>query len=127
MDRHDPSNDTASEPLHQLIWSFGQRLWRQPVTAHPSAKVSLVKDEGSLAEQMHTHTAHQLATALRMQGQLNEHEEIILMSLESLLISGEVTPVEFAIRAQNLFSRPFEWLDVTLRMKVAAMVLPQKD
>jgi hypothetical protein len=120
-----PQHPNPSTPLHAILFSWSKRLWHGPNTV-PKMVVSSVRDEGSLQEQMEKITVQQLATALRMNG-IDGQDDAMLSSLENLALAGEISFVEYATRIQNLFARTFAKLDVTLRMKVAAMTMPQND
>ncbi len=117
-----PQHPNPSTPLHEIVVSWGKRLWNGPQLT-PKPVVSLVRDEGSLQRQMQLTTARQLATALRMNGVEGE-DEVMLSSLEGLVEANEIAFDEYTTRVQNLFPRHFARLDVTLRMKVAALSLP---
>lgn len=117
-----PQHPNPSTPLHEILFSWGKRLWNGLQEA-PRPVVSLVQDEGSLHKQMQQAIVRQLATALRMNG-LEGEDEVMLSSLETLAEANEIAFEEYATRVQNLFPRHFARLDVTLRMKVAALSLP---
>ncbi len=120
-----PEHINPSTPLHEILVSWGKRLWNGPETT-PRLVVSSVCDEGSLQQQMEKLTVQQLATAMRMNG-IEGEEEVMLSSLESLALADEISFMEYSTRVQNLFARTFARLDVTLRMKVVSMTLPQSD
>lgn len=111
-------------PLHAILFGWGRRLWGAPEAATPKLVVSQVRDEGSLTQQMQKLTAQQLATSLRMHGL---EDDTLLSQLESMALAGELSFEEFATRVKNLYPRTFESLDVTLRMKIAAMLVPAND
>lgn len=117
-----PQHPNPSTPLHEILVSWGKRLWNGQDTT-PKSVVSMARDEGSLRQQMQQATARQLATALRMNG-VDGEDEVMLGSLEQLVEANEIAFEEYAHRVQNLFPRHFARLDVTLRMKVAALSLP---
>lgn len=112
-------------PLHAILFAWGRRLWTAPV-ATPKFVVSNVRDEGSLTQQMQKITVQQLATSLRMHG-IEGEDDTLLSSLESMALAGEMTFEEFATRVKNLYPKTFEHLDVTLRMKIAAMIVAQAN
>ena len=112
-------------PLHAILFAWGRRLWTAPV-ATPKFVVSDVRDEGSLAQQMQNVTVQQLAMSLRMHG-IEGEDDTLLSSLEAMALAGEMTFEEFATRVKNLYPRTFENLDVTLRMKIVAMIVPQAN
>lgn len=117
-----PQHNNPSTPLHEILFSWGRRLWSAPVST-PKLVVSSVRDEGSLRQQMQKATVQQLATAMRLNG-IEGEEDVMLSSLESLALANEISFVEYAGRVQNLFAKTFAKLDVTLRMKVASLALP---
>jgi hypothetical protein len=67
-------------------------------------------------------TIVQLATSLRLQG-IDEEANAMLGLLESLVQAGEISFRDFIGRIQNLFPRLLDSVDVSLRMKVAALML----
>lgn len=117
----DHQNPTEIAPLHAILFAWGRRLWTTP-TPTPRLKVSHVRDEGSLTQQMQNLTVQQLATSMRMHG---VEDDVLLSSLEHMALAGEVSFEEFATRVKNLYPKTFEHLDVTLRMKIAAMIVPE--
>lgn len=110
-------------PLHEIIFAWGRRFW-SPAPSGPRYVVSQVRDEGSLTQQMQKLTVQQLATSLRMHGL---EDDVLLGQLESMALAGELSFGEFATRVKNLYPRTFEDMDVTLRMKIAAMLVPEHD
>lgn len=117
-----PQHPNPSTPLHEILVSWGRRVWNGPAQT-PKPVVSLVRDDGSLQQQLQHAAARQLATALRMNG-LEGEDSVMLSALENQLQTKEMTFEAYAARIQNLFPRHFARLDVTLRMKVAALALP---
>lgn len=117
---YEPTPQLPVTPLHEMLFSWGRRLWSAPVPS-PKLVVSHVRDEGSLTTQMQKLTAQQLATSLRMHGL---EDDTLLAQLETMALAGELSFEEFATRVKNLYPRTFEDLDVSLRMKIAAMLVP---
>ena len=116
-----------SEPLHQLLLNFGKGLWQRPLKS-PVTPVShdmihpQDADDGALAARVRELTIKQVTTTLRMQYDDSE-DLIMLQSLESLVLAGEIEFSGFIGRVQNLFPRALEQMDVSLRMKVASLML----
>lgn len=127
---HKVTREQQSEPLHQLLLNFGKGLWQRPlvkthsVSPDISADMRIIKEADSLAMQARVRelTVKQVVTTLRMQHEDSE-ELIMLQSLESLVLAGEINFSDFVGRAQNLFPRAMEQLDVPLRMKIASLML----
>ena len=128
---HKFTREQQSEPLHQLLLNFGKGLWQRPlVKSHPghgadiANELLLVKqaDDAALHARVQEMTVRQVVTTLRMQH--DESEDLVMLrSLESLVLAGEISFHDFIGRAQNLFPRAMEQFDVPLRMKVASLML----
>lgn len=67
-------------------------------------------------------TVKQLATVLRMRHEHGE-EVVMLNTLESLALAGEIGFNDYIGRTQNLFPREMEHLDISLKMKIASLML----
>ncbi len=124
---HKFSRDYSSAPLHQMLLNFGKGLWQRPLqngTPDISQDLLVIQQADSLALQarLKDMTVKQVATTLRMQNEDGE-ELVMLQSLESLVLAGEITFNDFIGRAQNLFPRVMESMDVSLRMKIASLML----
>lgn len=127
---HKFSREQSSEPLHQVLLNFGKGLWQRPLMKSPSptADVSgdmlMVQqaDNAALHARLQDLTIKQVVTTLRMQHEDSE-DLVMLMSLESLTQAGEISFHDFVGRAQNLFPRAMENLDVQLRMKIASLMI----
>jgi hypothetical protein len=106
------------QPLHQLLLG-----WLPWPSRKPSTRVVAVSLEPvDVAERMKAGTVQQLVTSLRMQGIAGEDDHM-LSSLESLVIAGEIEFSDFIGRIQNLFPRAIEDLDVSMRMKIASLMI----
>jgi hypothetical protein len=127
---HKFSREHTAEPLHQVLLNFSKGLWQWPLksrTGHlrdVSQDMLLVQyaDNAVLHARVRELTIKQLATTLRMR---HEHSEEVMMlnSLESLALAGEINFGDFVGRTQNLFPREMELLDVTLRVKIASLMM----
>lgn len=126
------SREHTAEPLHQLLLNFSKGLWQRPLLKPRSGHMpSDVADEMMLVQQsdnaalqarIRELTIKQLATTLRMQHEESE-ELMMISSLESLVLAGEISFSDFVGRAQNLFPKTIENIDVPLRMKIASLML----
>lgn len=128
---HKITREQSSEPLHQLLLNFGKGLWQRPLMKTSPAPLGDAAQEFLLAQNadnavMHVRvkeaTVKQVATTLRMQHDDSE-ELVMLQSLESLVLAGEISFHDFIGRVQNLFPRALDQLDVPLRLKVASLML----
>jgi len=111
--------------LHAIIWAFGKQLIFGTTPSAPPI-LHLVPTTADAPSQgaIEAATVKQLATALRMNG-IEGDDDTLLSSLEHMALAGEVSFEDFIGRVQNLFPRVLDQLDVSLRMKVAALVLPE--
>ncbi len=128
---HKVFREHTSEPLHQLLLNFGKGLWQWPVTKPHDDAASLVSADMALAKNGETAVLEarvreliikQLATNVRMHHDDSE-ELAMLNTLESLVLAGEITFSDFIGRLQNLFPKTMIGLDVSLRMKIAALMI----
>ncbi len=107
------------QPLSQLLLNW-LPSWAM---RKPSTKVAMVHLETrDVSGRLKISAVQQLVTALRMQG-IAEEDEHMLSSLESLVMAGEIQFPDFIGRVQNLFPRILDDLDVSLRMKVASLMV----
>lgn len=105
------------QPLHQLI--FGWFPWpRKPTTR----VVAITLEPVDVTGRMKASTVQQLVTSMRMQGIAGEDDHM-LTSLETLVIAGEISFSDFIGRIQNLFPRAVDGLDVSMRMKIASLMM----
>lgn len=120
-----PTESVTHAPLHEILWSLG-KSWLSGTTARsetindpyrPSQAVDL-----TLNSKMRRLTVTQLATALRMQG-IDEEHDSMLSTLEGLAMAGEIEFNDYIGRVTNLFPRTMDTLDVTLRMKIASLLI----
>lgn len=106
-------------PLHSLLWSLGKSLIqgekKEPAKPRPEGE--------ALHHKVQQLTVQQLTTSMRMHGIAGD-DEVMLTSLESMVQAGEISFTDFIGRIQNLFPKTLDALDVSLRMKIAAQVLP---
>jgi hypothetical protein len=127
---HKFSREETSEPLHQLLLNFGKGLLQRPQrqqfehVGDVSHEVRSIKEADSLSLQARVRelTIKQVAATLRLQNPESE-EIVMLQSLESLVLAGEISFGDYMGRVQNLFPKVMESLDVPLRMKVASLML----
>jgi hypothetical protein len=120
-----------NSPLHSILLSFGKGLLKRsapPVTlplqleSITTSELLSYTDVGLLEKRARELTVKQLATLLRMSAE--ESDDIsMLNSLESLVLAGEISPSDFIGRMQNLFPRAMGSLDISMQMKVAALLL----
>ncbi|MEJ0009874.1 MAG: hypothetical protein WDN72_04700 [Alphaproteobacteria bacterium] len=111
-------HESREAPLHQLLLSWLPLRQRRPSTHVQANSVISI----GVTAQMQIILAQQVATSLRLQGVLPE-DDTMLASLEALASAGEISLGDFVGRLQNLFPRAMEKLDVSLRMKIAALTL----
>jgi len=119
-------------PLHVLLLNFGKGLLHReapnetgdalPGEGLGAAEILQYHTAESLERRVRDLTVKQLSTILRMQSAESE-EMTMLSSLETLVLAGEIGYTEFVSRVQNLFPRAMAALEVTIRMKVSALVL----
>ncbi|MES2983897.1 MAG: hypothetical protein V4735_01770 [Pseudomonadota bacterium] len=127
---HSPS----SEPLHQLVLAFGKSMlpWGGSAKSKtPRLQVRAVAmhqrydlGESLITEQSRVLAIGQFVTSLRMQG-LDDEASALLGLLESLVLEGEIAFPDFMGRIQNLFPRALDKVDVSLRMKINALMIGQ--
>lgn len=80
------------------------------------------QDEKALEKRVREMTIKQLATTLRMQAEENG-TITMLNSLESLVLAGEIPSQDFIRRVSNLLPEAMDALDISMRMKVAALMM----
>jgi hypothetical protein len=102
-------------PLHEVLWSLGRSLIH--------GKTEPKEPADHLHHRMQELTVQQLTTSMRMHG-IKGEEETMLSSLEAMVQAGEISFEDFIGRVQNLFPKTLDALDVSLRMKIAARVIP---
>ena len=117
-------------PLHSLLLSFGKGLLQRnakpssvsiPLEGLTIGELLQFHDVGALEKRARELTVKQLATILRMSAE--ESDDVpMLNSLESLVIAGEISPSDFIGRMQNLFPRAMSALDISMQMKVTALM-----
>ena len=118
-------------PLHSILLSFGKGLLQRNTKQNASniqletltaSELMQYQSVGALEKRARELTVKQLATILRMNAE--ESDDVsMLNSLESLVLAGEITASDFIGRMQNLFPRAMGALDISMQMKVAALVL----
>lgn len=126
---HKMTREQSSEPLHQLLLNFGKGLWQRPATKDASPSYPNIAHELSQPQELalvqnrvRETTIKQMVTTLRMQHEDSE-EVVMLLSLESLALAGEISFHDFVGRAQNLFPRALDEMDVPLRLKITSLML----
>lgn len=119
-----PQVTPAQESLHQTLLSLGRQWFGSSAKRSASAPIQLFPEaaDHALAHRVQQLTIQQLCTALRMQG-VDSEDETMLHTLEGLVLAGEIPFTDFVGRLQNLFPHGLENLDVSLRMKVAALLI----
>lgn len=106
------------QPLHQLLLGWLPWPTRKPTTR----LVAVTLEPVDVTGRMKAGTVQQLVTSLRMQG-IAEEDDHMLRSLESLVMAGEISFADFIGRIHNLFPRVIDELDVSMRMKVASLMV----
>jgi|GEM_PF-3471117 len=125
---HKFSREQPSEPLHQVLLNFGKGLLQRPLVKNRPTDIvtdiMLVQqaNNAALHARLQELTVKQVVTTLRMRHEDSE-DLIMLHSLESLVMAGEINFHDFIGRAQNLFPKAMENLDVSLRMKIASLII----
>lgn len=109
------------QPLHQILLNWLPWTTKRPSTRVNAASVATI----GVTSQLQAITAQQIAISLRMQG-VQPEDETMLASLESLATAGEISFADFVGRMQNLFPRAMEALDISLRLKIASLLMPAK-
>ena len=128
---HKMNREHTVEPLHQVLLSFGKGLWQWPLSKSRSehglsdmAQDMLLNhnaDSAALQARVRELTIKQVATTVRMQ---DPHEDLgMLASLESLVLAGEIAFADYIGRLQNLYPKAMSGMDVSLRMKIASLML----
>lgn len=110
-----------------MLWSLGKNLFhggnkRRAIVEHYHTRADY--SDAALAEKVQALTVQQVTTSLRMQGVAGD-DDTMLTSLETMALAGEIPFSDFIGRVQNLFPRAIESLDVPLRMKISALLLPR--
>ena len=116
-------NQETTAPLHAVLWSIGKNLMGFSKTELEATKRNS-QSSYDFDSKVQALTVQQLATSLRMHG-IEGEDEVLLSSLESMVLAGEISFRDFIGRLQNLFPKTLDALDVTLRMKVAARLIQQ--
>lgn len=106
-------------PLHEVLWSLGKSL----IQGEKKERVKTSPESEDLQSKVQQLTVQQLTTSMRMHGIVGD-DDVMLSSLESMVLAGEISFTDFIGRIQNLFPKTLDALDVSLRMKIAAQVLP---
>ncbi|PZP85019.1 MAG: hypothetical protein DI582_07210 [Azospirillum brasilense] len=117
----------GSQPLHEILWTLGKSWLSSPQRVQEEqqrAVQPLAFDDAAYRANVERTTVNQLVMSMRMQGIAGE-EDTMLSSLAEMATQGEIAFSDFIGRVQNLFPRTLDALDVTLRMKIASLVLPQ--
>lgn len=107
---------TEQTPLHEVLWSLGKSLINGKLPEP-------LQEHSALQSKIEALTVQQLTTSMRMQG-ITPDEETLLGSLEGMVQAGEISFQDFIGRIQNLFPKTLDAMDVSLRMKIAAHVIP---
>jgi hypothetical protein len=113
-----------------MLLNFGKGLWQWPLKSRPSGMAETAQalqliqhgDDAALQIKIRELTIKQMATTLRMQHEDSE-DLTMLASLESLALAGEINFMDYVGRVQNLFPMAMESFDVSLRMKVASLMM----
>lgn len=117
----------TSLPLYAMLLNFKkEKSEEEPVGAASKAEIvaalELLRydDPKALERRTREMTIKQLATILRMQAEEGD-DLTMLNSLESLVLAGEIPDREFIERMRNLFPQAMDTLDISMRMKIAAL------
>lgn len=120
---YDSQKPGSPASLHEVLWALGKQLF-SGTSIKPIEPAASRRDysEGLLSSKVQAVAVQQLTTAMRMRG-LRPGDETLLDSLQQMMLAGEISFADFIGRIENLFPKMLDALDVSLRMKIAALVM----